>query len=149
MDNETLTQKVLSSEEKINSIVKRQKQIEDETREGFSQIMKVTKSLSSTLLKSMESDRVIDDLVTQNDERLTEIEDKFEDFQEEITNKLAWETDVNIEEMEKVLNSLLDQIKFNRDAINAILKYMKKKDKITIWEIMSTLTTLRGLVGIP
>lgn len=86
------------------------------------------------------------------DERLSEIEgkfDDFQDFQEEITNKLSWDTDMNTDEMVKVINSLLDQIKFNRDAINAILDYVKKKDKITLWKTLSALTSLRGLIGIP
>jgi len=149
MDDKILIEKVLSLEENIITLKKNQDHIVKETKESFSHLLKITKSLSSTLLKSMESDKVLDDLVTENDERLSEIEDKFEDFQEEITNKLAWDTDMNIEEIEKSLNAILDLIKFDRDAINAILNYIKEKDKITIWKVLSSISSLRGLLGVP
>lgn len=147
MNNEELTQKVLSLQEEITTLAKREKQLEDEARDGFSRIMNIMESLvkSEVTRKEIAEASGIDEF----GDRLSEVEDNLETFQEEITNKLAWETDISIEEMEKVLESIIGLIKYDRDAINAILKHIKKKDNVTVWDVLSTLTTLRGLLGIP
>jgi len=149
MDEKTLADKVLSLEKDIIILEKNQNRIIKETKEGFSELTKIVENLSSTLLENMESDNEEHNLVEEYEERLTEIEDNFEEFQEEITNKLAHGTDMSIEEIEKAVFSLLDAIKDNRDAINGIIKYIKKKEDGTGWDLLVSLTNLRGLIGIP
>jgi guanylate kinase len=108
--DKTLAKKVLALEKDVKMLEKNQNRIIDETKKEFSQLTKIVKNLSSTLLKSMETDRVVDDLVIENGERLSEIEDNFENFKEEITNKLAWGTDTNNEDKMKVLESIVESI---------------------------------------
>lgn len=82
--------------------------------------------------------------IDELERKMFEMEQDFEYLPQEIDDKINDEIGTN-----DLLESLFDVTKGNVDAINAILTHIEKKEKVTVWKVLASLSTLRGLIGIP
>ena len=90
------------------------------------------------------------------EERLSQIEDRLDGLEQEIADKI-YETgrddpqsfQNNFDDIVKIFRKHEIAIQENRDAINEIIDYIQKRDKVTVTKVLTGLASLRSLLGIP